>query len=42
MSFKAHPVSVGSRRVHLAGITAQPDSVSLAQQARNVAILFGV
>jgi putative transposase len=33
-------IQVGSRRVHLAGMTAHPDGRWMAQQARNVAMLF--
>lgn len=33
-------IHLGSRRVHLAGITAHPDSAWMAQQARNVALFF--
>jgi len=32
---------VGSRRVRIAGITANPDGSWMAQQARNVSVLFG-
>lgn len=31
-------IELGSRRVHLAGVTANPDSVWVTQQARNLAI----
>jgi putative transposase len=31
-------VELGSRRVHLAGVTAKPDSAWMRQQARNLAI----
>jgi len=31
-------IELGSRRVHLAGVTAHPDSVWVTQQARNLAI----
>ena len=31
-------IELGSRRVHLAGVTANPDSTWVAQQARNLAI----
>jgi putative transposase len=34
-------IHVGSRRVNLAGITAQPDAAWMSKQARNVAIVFG-
>jgi len=33
-------IHVGSRRVYLAGTTAQPDHAWVSQQARNVAMLF--
>src|SRR5215210_1312107 len=31
-------VELGSRRVHLAGVTATPDAAWMSQQARNLAI----
>ncbi len=31
---------VGSRRVYITGVTAQPDGVWVAQQARNLALIF--
>jgi putative transposase len=31
---------IGSRRVHIAGLTAHPDSAWMAQQARNIAVFF--
>jgi hypothetical protein len=34
-------IQVGSRRVHRAGLTAHPDGRWMAQQARNLAMVFG-
>src|SRR5262249_24495676 len=33
-------IHVGSRRVHLAGMTANPDRAWMVQQARNMALIF--
>jgi putative transposase len=33
-------IHLGSQRVHLAGMTANPDRASMVQQARNMAMLF--
>ncbi len=33
-------INVGTRRVHLAGLTARPDRAWVAQQARNMALVF--
>lgn len=33
-------IQVGSRRVHLAGMTANPDRAWMVQQARNMAMVF--
>jgi putative transposase len=34
-------INIGTRRVHVAGMTTQPDRVWVAQQARNIAMYFG-
>src|SRR5205807_6200026 len=34
-------IHVGSRRVHIAGMTANPDRAWMIQQARNTAVTFG-
>jgi putative transposase len=35
-------IELGSRRIHLAGVTARPDGPWVAQQARNLLLIFGV
>ena len=34
-------IELGTRRVHLAGVTANPDSGWVAQQARNLMLVLG-
>jgi hypothetical protein len=35
-------IELGTRRIHLAGVTARPDGPWVAQQARNLLLIFGV
>ena len=34
-------IDLGTRRVHLAGVTANPDGAWVAQQARNLRLVLG-
>jgi putative transposase len=34
-------IELGTRRIHLAGVTAHPDGPRVDQQARNLLLMFG-
>jgi putative transposase len=40
MRFTGREVNIGTRKVHVAGMTANPDNAWMMQQARNMAMTF--